>query len=481
MWLPLSKPGGSFVATRNAFNDMLNNRALRKYNETKADWAGTTIPAQAYSQMAYANAVAPQFMAKLLQDPKFLGNISPAQAQSIKNAVLSGATKPPGFNALNQTQENAGGGGGGLGNAFNESPAGQLWSGLKNLLGKHGTQLSPNPMQQQNMQQPMPQQLPQANNNAPGIPSQEAAPEAQAQTSANYESQKEALYKKFIESPEGQAEIDKYNRGEPSRLDLGADALKESLVNEANGKPLELELKGGNNPPADEGDYITNAARAVGILQQGKKGGDYRAEAVKDIGNEQKVLTNTGNVINEVIGDFTDPEFVALRAEFPYLQNMQLEAASHLKDPRVQEKIGKIIGDLESFKAATVNSFKGQTLKREFEFADKIKPSQSDTVYTALGKMEALKSLHDIAEKKNSLVNKYIEKDHLSQTEAIDRANKEVNVGAIRNKVKELTQPLHEFQNKKTGVTIYLTSNRAKELGLKNNPVGVRIGKSNVR
>ena len=93
---------------------------------------------------------------------------------------------------------------------------------------------------------------------------------------------------------------------------------------------------------------------------------------------------------------------------------MQLEAASHLKDPRIQHLIGKIKADVESFKGQTVQSFGGQTLKREFDYADQLKPNMNDTVYTALAHLSSLKSLQEIAYKKNNIIKDLMQKKHMS-------------------------------------------------------------------
>ena len=58
------------------------------------------------------------------------------------------------------------------------------------------------------------------------------------------------------------------------------------------------------------------------------------------------------------------------------------------------------LGDVKSYVGATVNSFKGQTMKREFEYANELKPNENDNVDVIQGKLEALKSLHDISEQK---------------------------------------------------------------------------------
>lgn len=481
MWLPLPRvvadveAGGPLVTAMGGINALANNRLLKEMNEIKKQYLPTTLGAEAASKLAYSSFMAPQFMAKLMQDPKFLGNMSEEQKAAFKDMIINAAGRPQGLNALNESIKNRE-----MEAPSNDSILGHTWNALKNLFGTHGTNASPNPMQKQNMPRP---RNPIANTLNPSQNIGREEPEnysGQSPAEEGVNTEEVDAQNEWIRSPEGQIEIDKYNRGEPSKFPLSKeDALAWKAQREAS-NPMEMTLtKGAKSIP--QGTYAKNAGEFEGIEQQGKEAGKYRAEAVNKIGEQQEALSNSGAVIDELVDDFTKPEFVALRAEFPYLQNMQLEAASHVDDPRVQAMIGKVIGDLESFKAATVSSFKGQTLKREFEFADKLKPTQNDTVYTALGKIEALKSLHDIAETKNALISGYLQKNNMNLPEAIAKANKMVDVKGIREKVKELTEPLHAFKSNKTGLTMYLTLPRAKEMGLSTQSVGIKPGEANAR
>jgi ribosomal protein L14E/L6E/L27E len=109
--------------------------------------------------------------------------------------------------------------------------------------------------------------------------------------------------------------------------------------------------------------------------------------------------------------------------------------------------------------------FKGSTLKREFDYADKLKPSTNDTVYTATGKLQTLKALHDIAVTKNSLIDLYLKDSKITPAQAVEKANKAVDIKAIDKRVKELTAPAVKIDNPKTKASMWITVKRAKELG----------------
>ena len=446
MWLPLSKPGGSFVASRNAINDMQNQRAQRKYNEVKADWANTTIPAQAYSQMAYANAVAPQFMAKLLQDPKFLGNISPEQASAIKNAVLSGATKPPGFNSLNQMPSNAGNENPGMGNAFNQSPAGQLWRGIKNLLGKHGTDLSSNPAQQQNMPQPEPQQGGNAFQQPPQPSTQATAPAAN-ETEAD-------IFNKYIATPEGQAEVDKANRGEPSRLDIGTEALAHELANEA---------KNASAP----GNYLENASKGESIIEEGKASGKTRNEDIAKLNTTVFNAETNQGTLDEISDILASPTFEQIR-QVPLAGHHELSYYAREGTPEEQDMVGKYYTLTGNLIKDASRDFAGQFRKGEQQLLNGMKPSPGDTVDTAKGKTETLSVLNKMLAERSKLTSHLMSQYHINKLQALEIADKKVNGQKIRAEVHDRLHPKVTVRNKKTGETMILSASEARKLGVPN-------------
>lgn len=157
-----------------------------------------------------------------------------------------------------------------------------------------------------------------------------------------------------------------------------------------------------------------------------------------------------------------------LRKDIPFYQDMQLKALSKVGNPEQQEMIGNFIADVKSFAGATVNSFKGQTMKREFDYADQLKPSENDTVNTARGKLRALKSLKEIAQRKNDVILDLMQKKHLNLGDAVNKANQMVDVKGIDKEVQKLTSPMITLKNPNTGETITLSISEARKRGVKN-------------
>ena len=433
MALPLPRvvadvgPGGGLVTAMGGINALNNALHTTRFNKVKADYAPLSIPAQAYSQLAYANAVAPQFLAKILNNPAALGNMSESEKRNLLNGVLQA------------------GGQGSPANTFGQmpgAPSGQnninsLGQRLSNML--HGFLGQPRGRNFNTLAQPV---TPQATGR-PGYMTPHG----------------------FQGSLTGAPAPDYYSNTGPDEkaLDEAINRIDRAQNNTAT--PMQLELnegQSGQRPPT----WSENAGKQIGIQKEGEELGKIRANDIKDISQQNLQLSNTGNVVDQLIDDFTNPDFINLREKFPFLQDMQLKLAAKTDNPIQRELIGKIMADIEQFKGQTVNSFKGQTLKREFDYADKLKPSPEDTVYTALGKLESLKTLKDIAETKNNIIIDLMQNKHMNLNDAIKEANKRVDVKSIANKVKDLTSPSITIKNKKTGNYMSFTKARAEELGI---------------
>jgi hypothetical protein len=458
MAIPLPKvvadvgPGGPLVTSLNALNDLTNKMHTTRYNKSKADWADATIPAQAASQMAYAKFMYPQFMAKLMADPGFKGNTSNQQLRAnVEMLNNAGNGRLPG-NQINQMP----------GTQRPTNPLTRLVNNVQEALqGAFHPKQTKGQQLWNTFNQPMPDSNVSQPQNAFNQPTTQNQVQPQNQDGIDHEL--DAAYMDWMKSPEGQREIAKGEAG----VTPNPQELKDRY-NKKYGKPsTEMDMRGGQRAP--EKTFKQNEADYRGAMKQGEKGGEIRAQNVGDIGNQQLQLSNTGNTIDKIIDGFTNPDFIAMRNEFPLMQDMQLKAITKIGNAKQQAMVGSLVSALEKFKGDTVNQFKGQTLKREFDYADKIKPDENDTVYTAMGKMQTLKSLKDIAYKKNELIEHYVDDEKMSLAKAVQRADKEIDISAIDKKVAELTEPTIKIKSKKKPtMVLYLTKTRAKELRFNN-------------
>ena len=432
MALPLPRvvadvgPGGPLVTAMGGMNSLANDMILRQMNQIKRQYLPSTLSAEAASKLAYANLMGPQFMAKLLQNPGAVANMGDSAAkQAIQRVVGAGMGQGTG-NALMQLPQMPQG----VGQPSTNTFSGWLQNSLKGLMGANA----------------------QKNGNALGgsasNPSQYNAPPKMADAPAP--------------------------RSHPSARPTGGVSIEGEQWYDKDGNPvygdepeptMDLELTKGQRPPS----YAENTGRYEGTVEEGKVLGKHRADVINEIGEQQLALSNTGANLDRIIEDINDPKFMELRKDFPFYQDMQLTALSKVGSPEQQEMIGNFIADVKSFAGATVNSFKGQSMKREFDYADQLKPNENDTVNTARGKLTALKALKEIAEQKNDIILDLTQNQHMNLGDAVKQANKMVDVKAIDRDVKKLTSPMITLKDPKNpGITIRLPLWEARQRGVKN-------------
>lgn len=436
MTLPLPRvvadvgPGGPLVTAMGGINSLANDMILRKINKIKEQYMPLTTQAEAASKLAYANLMGPQFLAKLMGNTGALGNLSEDQKRNILNKVYGAGTgQGTAQNIFAQLNQQGGGS-----QPIPERFSNFLQEKLRNVFGGGQPQQQMNPMADMGSgdqggmnaltqpETPIPQENPMAHRPKDGVILEGAQ---------WYNKKGEPVYEEEESTPYGS---------------------------------MKLELTKGQRRPT----YAENTGRYEGVVQEGKELGKHRAEAVKEIGEQQMMLSQSGANLDRILEDINDPEFMSLRNEFPFFQDTQLSALSKIGNPAQQEMIGNFIGDIKSFMGATVNSFKGATLKREFDYANELKPSEKDTVNTIRGKLGALKALKEIAWQKNKIINELMQNSHMNLSDAVEQADKMVDIKNIDRQVRRAIEPTVEIRNKKTGQILHLTLRKAREMGVPN-------------
>jgi hypothetical protein len=449
--VPDTGPGGGLVTAMGGMNALHGQMLQNKMNKIKNEYLPLTLQAQAASQLAYAKLMGPQYVAKLLQNDGVLANLPDAEKKALLGMVTNaGVTATQGGNALGQMPQQQPPQHTGVGQPSTNNFSGMIKNALMGLLGKgqgQGQAQGGNPFSNAAQSMPqMPQQQPMGmpqGGMPQGNPAMNATPSPRPKDGVTLEGQQ--WYNK---------------KGEPVYAE-------EEQVNEPGDHAMELELTQGQRPERPR-TWEENTGTFKGTVKEGEELGKHRAEAINDIGQQQMQLSNTGANLDRIIDDINDPKFMALRKDFPFYQDMQLKGLSKIGTPEQQEMIGNFIADVKSFAGATVNSFKGQSMKREFDYADQLKPNENDTVASARGKLTALKALKEIGQKKNDIILDLMQDKHMNLGDAVKQANKMVDTKAIGQQVKELTQPKVTLKNKKTGVSITVTLNKARELGVPN-------------
>jgi hypothetical protein len=406
MPLPLPSEFEDFVSGASRGNALKNLMAQRRYNEAKAEYAPESLLAQAASQAAYANNVGPQYIAKILQDAGFKGNTSDPVLKSlverVQNAGLNGN---PLINTLNQRMLERYGSQG----QQHQNPLAWLFDKFKSMV--HPEQNN-NPLANAG-QQSMPQQ----GGNVFNQPSTQPQPTNQPQTN---------------ELPKGAA-VDENG----TIVDENGDSMTPVTPQQA----ASLEALNRAETPRS---YQQNEAGYEQGVAQGKETGKLNAHVVTDIGKQNLALNAASTNLDAIIKDFNDPIFESMRAKIPAFQSKQLSALKVLGTAEEKEKIEKFIGDIRQYAQATVNSFRGPATGREFNFASGLKPSENDTIEALRGKARSLKELNKIAYQKNQIITKLMDtrnKNPMSLTDAVEEANKRVDVSKIEKEVNRLVHP----------------------------------------
>jgi hypothetical protein len=439
MALPLPRvvsdvgPGGPLVTAMGGINSLANDMVLRKMNQVKAQYLPMTTQAEAASKLAYANLMGPQFMAKLMANPGFLGNTPNNQLQAIREMITRAGTGQGTGNALMQ-------------GANMPAPEMSFLDKMKNSFqgllgqGQQGQPRPTNPMAQMPQMQGM--QMPSQGR------SQGFMPEAVSQQNPMLHRPKDGV------SVEGEQW---YNaKGEP--------VYEEDVSTPDDSMRIELTK---DIPPKKT--YAENTGEYLGTVKQGEEGGKFRAKALDDIGKSQLGLSNSGAVLDRMTDIVKNPVFANMRNTIPFFQDKQLSWIQQTGKPAEQRLIGDFLSTAESFIASTVQAFGSKPLVREFDLAQRQKITPKDTIGVAEGKLQSAIALHDIAEQKNQIVSELLDKGY-SEAEAVKQANKMVDVSAIERDTErrledQITDEDIELTAKENGMTKEQVIQRLKSEG----------------
>jgi len=445
MALPLPRvvpdvgPGGGLVTAMGGINKLSNDNILRQINAIKKQYAPLTTQAEAASKLAYANLMGPQFLAKLLGNDSAIANMGSDQAKAaLQKAVNAGMGAGNPSNIFAQMQQQNQGPGEKLGNSLSNFFADKL----KGVFGGQGQPgMGQMPGQGQPQGQMPQQQAPQQPMQMPNDAGQQSAPMA---------------------PPMGNRPKDGVTLEGEQWYNAKGEPVYEEDVNTPDGS-MKLELTKGIPPKS----YAQNTGEYKGTVKQLEKEGEYRATALKQIGESQLGLSNSGAVLDRMTGIIKNPVFANMRNKIPGFQNKQLDYLKVMGTPEEKELIGDFLSTGESFIASTVQGFSGKPLVREFDLAQRQKITPHDTVESAIGKLQSATALHDIAEQKNQIVSELLQKGY-NESDAVKQANKMVDVGAIEKATKERLQRKIQVRNNKTGVTKMVTLEEARKMGVPN-------------
>lgn len=450
-------PGGPLMTTFNALASLQNNQAQARYNQVKAQYAPLSLSSKALSELAYSQLVGPQFLAKIMGNDSALANMTEDQKRQALNTIYrAGTGQGAGLNAINNMPTTSG----------PSSLLDTLVNGLQNVFSGNKPASATSPPANaliDNQQYNVPSQ--------PQNPSSYTAPESGSSFNPSQQkpidvnevigNEKGSEIAKattaWLSSPEAseQAQKDGYyslppeeqrlqwyrgkqqsQQGKDSNTGYSYDANGNNTV----ASPQEVTAAVNRGQPGNS-TYADNVARYKGIIKEGEQLGTDRGKAISDLGKQQLDLSNSGVILDRLIGITQRPEFQEMRSRIPYFQDKQLWYLSKNGNRAEQDMIGDLISTAEAYKASTVNSFKGKALEKEFDLANKIKIDENDTFGVVQGKLRSLKTLKEIAESKNDIILGLMTNKHMNQGEAVKQANKMVDTSSIEKQVDDLLNP----------------------------------------
>lgn len=403
-------PGGGIVTSMGGGNALANNMHLKKINQVKAQYAPLTTQAEAASKLAYANLMAPQFLAKAMHDPAFMANLSEGQKNMIKDLVYSAGTgQGTGANFLNQLP------------AQQQQPSNNSFlEWAKNLFKGHIDQgaAKKNSLLQNttSMPQSMPNpetQMPQPG--SPGLPINENDPRMFA------------VLDKWRQSPEGQKKI--AETGNPE-VYPEAQELRNWAEKQQGRAPVEMTLREGQRAKT----WAEKTGEQQGIVKEGEKTGEIRAKDREELDNQYQQALQSEVPLKHLNKIVSNPVFQNMR-KFPWFQKLQLNAKSKIGSYEEQKLVGDFQATALRAVAETVMGFRGRILDKEVTLANDMKVSPNDTIPVIIGKLPSIEAFNEMTKKRSRIANRIMRDYHVSKGDALEEADKQVDGEAIRAKV----------------------------------------------
>lgn len=462
--------GGPLVTAMGGINALNNNMLLRKINEAKAQYAPLTTQAEALSKMAYANAVMPQSLIKLMSNPDFVANMTDDQAKAMADLIRRGGMGQGNANQLLQmgspqgmSGQNMLSGNQGIGQQLGNKFSNFLTNSLQNVFSRSNQQgMGQGDASTENVLRGIAHVESEGAKNPYQLIGKDtgkgdhALGKYQVLSSNVPEWTKEALGQSmtpydFLNSPEAQEKVaaymvEKYKKQGMSPQDIGSmwftgkPLAKAGNVHDSYGTtPQQYVTKmaeGMDKEP--EKTYAEKAAEFQGIKEEGKQAGKIRAESQKELDQEyQQALQLKGpfTTLNKVI---SNPVFQNLR-NIPGFQQLQLDTKANIGNKEEQDLIGQFQAASRAVVANTIKGFGGRILASEIPLSESMKISPKDTIGVMLGKAPVIEAFNEMTLQRSRLASQIMEKEHISKGAALEKADKMIDGEAIRNQIaKEL-------------------------------------------
>ena len=380
----LIRPSRAGGGLNESYNQISQDALNRDILEAKARYAPLTAAAQAASQMAYANLMGPQFAAKLLGNENILANIKdPGKRQAIANTFLK-----TGILTANDIQQ-------GVGSTPSDS---------NNL----------------NIPPPAPSLL---RDVAQGIKSI-FSPSQQRQQSQSGN----AFTQPPVRQPQGRQpqgltpeQVANQQKGQPTYQGTGADT---GYSYDKEGRNVVATNEEQHNAGNQEPTFAENVGTYKGVVEKGKKAGEYRADDMHKLGQSIRAGSKLLAVTDSLGELVTSPTFIGMR-QLPFADQHELAYYARKGTPEQQNAVGRYKTEQGMLVQNYVNEFSGRAPATEIGLALETKPNDADMPNVATGKVESIhyltKLAHDRDVKANQLMRENPILDLADASEAADR------------------------------------------------------------
>lgn len=220
-------------------------------------------------------------------------------------------------------------------------------------------------------------------------------------------------------------------------------------------------------PEATTPSVAQNLANFKGTVEEGKESGKIRA---KDIENLNDVVFNgetNQTTLDNIAKILRSPEFEQIR-QLPIGGRTELSYYSKFGTPEQQNMIGQYQTLIGNIIKDSARDFPGQFRKGEQQLLQSMKPTPSDTVDTARGKLESLLDMNKMLTERARLTSKFMSERHINKLQAQELADKQINGDSIRQKIHDQLNPTVTIRNKKTGEVKTISISEARKLGVPN-------------
>lgn len=215
--------------------------------------------------------------------------------------------------------------------------------------------------------------------------------------------------------------------------------------------------------PSQPKTYAETSGEFAGTKKELERSGEIRANDIKDLNEIVFNAENNQATLDDISDILGSPQFEQMR-QVPILGHRELGFYSKFGTPEQQQMVGRYFTDTGNVIKNSARDFPGAFRRGEQQLLNGMKPNPSDTVDTARGKTESLSYFNKLLHERSKLTSQYMEKYHINKLKAMELADQQLNGNDIRQQIHDKLNPVVTIKNKRTGeiVTVPIGEARSK-------------------